>query len=47
MTLIEWLIRRARKFWDHGKNIPMDLFAEMNSAGLDVQSLENKYMKAT
>lgn len=45
MTLIDWLIRRARKFWDIGDQIPIDLFAEMRSAGLDVNTLERRYRK--
>lgn len=44
MTLIDWLIQRARKFWDNGLQVPLDLFAEMQSEGLDVVSLERTYL---
>lgn len=44
MTLVEWLIRRARHYWDKGQQIPVNLFAEMIGAGLDVEALERQYL---
>lgn len=41
---IEQLITRARGYWESGHQIPLDLFAEMNEAGLDVQALEDTYL---
>lgn len=39
----EHLITKARMYWESGHAIPLDLFAEMNEAGLDVQALETQY----
>jgi hypothetical protein len=39
----EALIERARLYWEQGFTIPLDLFVEMNNAGLDVETLEDKY----
>jgi len=38
-------IRRARRLWEKNKQIPMDLFAELVELGIDVQALEDKYLK--
>jgi hypothetical protein len=45
MTLSDFLVRQARAFWDRGERLPLDLFAQLNSAGLDVDALERTYMK--
>lgn len=40
----ERLINTARCYWENGHVIPLDLFAQMNEAGLDVQRLEGQYL---
>lgn len=40
----ERLIDRACGYWENGHVIPLDLFAQMNEAGLDVQALEDKHL---
>jgi hypothetical protein len=41
----EWLIARARnEYWRFNEPLPLDLFAEMQAAGLDVAALEMKYL---
>jgi hypothetical protein len=44
VTHRDFLICRARPYWERGHSLPLDLFAEMVSAGLDVVSLEEQYM---
>lgn len=41
----ERLIDRAMAYWDVGACIPLDLFADMLGAGLDVETLETKHMQ--
>jgi hypothetical protein len=41
----EHLLARAMFFWDRGERLPIDLFSEMLSAGLDVDALERTHMK--
>jgi hypothetical protein len=43
MTHQEWLIQRARTYWENDENLPLDLFAEMNSAGINVEEAENEF----
>lgn len=45
MTLSEWLIKRARRYWVVGAQLPLDLFYEMLSAGLDVSALEEQFIE--
>lgn len=42
-TRTERLIDRACGYWESGCVIPLDLFAQMNEAGLDVEALEDKH----
>lgn len=44
MRPAEFLIARAMPYWSRGQSLPIDLFAEMQSEGLDVVSLEDKYL---
>lgn len=43
MTYTAYLIRHAFAHWDRGDRLPIDLFAEMLGAGLDVQEIEYQY----
>lgn len=45
MKYTEHLILRARQFWQFGEALPLTLFAEMNAAGLDVETLEGQYLE--
>lgn len=45
MTHPEFLLRQAEDYWNNGHHLPIDLFARMISAGLDVDALERKHMK--
>lgn len=45
MNEAEWLIQRARKYWDKGEEIPLNLVMEMSAAGLLVEELEKQYLK--
>lgn len=45
MNETDRLLERARVYWESGHVIPLDLFAQMNEAGMDVQRLEDDYMK--
>jgi phage-related baseplate assembly protein len=45
MTESEFLIRQAQAYWSQGQRLPLDLFANLISAGLDVDALERRYMK--
>ena len=42
---IETLMATAQEYWDAGQSVPLDLFAEMMAAGLDVETLEAKHKK--
>lgn len=44
MTLADHLIARARPYWHAGRSLPLDLFAEMQSEGLDVVALEEQHL---
>lgn len=41
----QMLFDRANEFWLRGKEIPLDLMAEMAAEGLDVVALQEKYME--
>jgi hypothetical protein len=43
MTYEAYLIRRAIGFWHVGSRLPLNLFAEMLAAGLDVEEIEYQY----
>lgn len=43
MTEINWLIKRARRYLERNEPIPLDLFYQMLSAGVDVSEVERKY----
>lgn len=45
MTYSDHLIRKADTFWSQGQRLPIDLFAELIAAGLDVHTLELQHMK--
>lgn len=45
MNQSEWLIARATQYWDLGQQLPLDLFSELLSAGLDVEALEAIHLK--
>jgi hypothetical protein len=38
-------IRRARRQWEKNRQISLDLFAELVELGVDVQALEDKYLR--
>jgi len=42
---INKLVRRARGFWERNEQLPLDLFAEMVELGVDVETLEQRYMR--
>lgn len=46
MTEAEFLIARARPYWQQGQPIPLDLFAEFMSLGLDVDAIAAEYQPA-
>lgn len=37
------LIEKAQSYWAVDEPLPLDLFAELMSAGIDVEALEAKY----
>lgn len=39
------LIERAKLYWEEGHILPLDLFAALNEAGLNVEALEDQYLK--
>ena len=39
------LFDRANEYWLRGKEIPLNLMAEMASEGMDVVALQEKYME--
>lgn len=44
MHLDDFLIARAMPYWEDGQSLPLDLFAEMQSEGLDVVALERRHL---
>jgi len=45
MNANEFLLRKAERYWNRGLPLPIDLFAQLLSAGLDVEALERKHRK--
>ena len=45
MTHAEFLTRQARRYWSRGERLPIDLFAQLISVGIDVGTLERRYLK--
>lgn len=43
MDIADHLIARAMPHWERGDTLPLDLFAEMVSEGLDVDALERQH----
>lgn len=43
MTHIEYLLLKASIYWSAGSRLPLDLFAEMMSIGIDVGAAEEKF----
>lgn len=43
MTLIDHLMARAEGHWGNHDPLPLDLFAEMISAGIDVDGAERAF----
>ena len=43
MTHQEWLITRAETYWANDEPLPLDLFAELNAAGVDVDKEETLF----
>lgn len=43
ITYHEHLLRKARAFWGTGFPLPLDLFAQMNDEGMDVDALETQF----
>lgn len=43
MNHIEFLIKQARGHWANYMPLPLDLFAQMNAAGIDVDAEERNY----
>lgn len=39
----ESLLDQAHEYWSRGESIPLDLFAQLASEGLDVEGLEAKH----
>lgn len=38
------LLRQAHEHWSIGEPVPLDLFSQMASEGLDVPALEARYL---
>ena len=38
----ENLLDKGMSYWSQGQSVPLDLFTEMVSAGLDVEALEQQ-----
>lgn len=38
------LLKEAKEYWDIGMQIPLTLYADMATQGMDVPSLEAKYI---
>lgn len=45
MTYAEFLIRKCEALWAQGRRLPLDLFSQCISAGLDIGTIERKYME--
>lgn len=45
MTHADFLIHQATRYWNRGEHLPIDLFAQLIAAGLDVDALERTHMK--
>lgn len=45
MNHVDFLIARAMPYWGAGRSLPLDLFMEMQSEGLDVVSLEEQHLQ--
>jgi len=45
VTYTDYLIKHARRYWSRGQHLPGPLFHEMLRAKLDVDGLEELYMK--
>jgi len=43
MTHIEYLLLQAGVYWSVGSPLPLDLFAKMNTAGIDVDREEQLF----
>jgi hypothetical protein len=41
----ERLLNRARDYWVAGHQLPIDLYAQLAEAGMDVPKLEQMYLK--
>lgn len=44
MNYAEHLIARAMPYWQDSRSLPLDLFMEMQSEGLDVVALEEQHL---
>jgi hypothetical protein len=45
ITLLDHLKRRAELHWRNYEPLPLDLFADMLNAGLDVDQMEREYKR--
>ncbi|WP_165595540.1 hypothetical protein [Methylovorus sp. MM2] len=43
MNYRDHLVMRARSFWGNDEQLPLELFAEMNAEGIDIDAEENKF----
>jgi len=43
MTHQEFLMTKAEAYWDQGQPLPLDLFYELLSSGIDVDAAERKF----
>lgn len=42
---ISRLVRKARGYWERNEQLPLDLFAKLAGMGVDVETLEQRYMR--
>lgn len=42
---IRSLINEAKSYWGNNESIPLDLFAQLNELGVDVERLERHYLR--
>ncbi len=42
---INRLVRKARGYWERNEHLPLDLFAELVGLGVDVETLEQRYLR--
>ena len=42
---INRLVRKARGYWERNEHPPLDLFAQLVELGVDVESLEHRYLR--